>query len=253
MNTGVKLSIITPVRNDLANLTYTLKNLKKIPQDIVEHIFIDGNSSDGSLEFIEKFKKLKNYKVLSQQSKTIYGAFNEALQVSEGIFIIFLHCGDKLNLEKVLNLISKNSQADVLACSCSQNLSSGNKAVYLRSERQKLSKNSTSILQSSLIIKLKKYKEVDFYDETLSISSDVDCIIKIIKTGAKIKYFDEVICDMKEYGISNKKYFRKLFDHSIIKFRHVGFFDGISYAPKRILKAIFIIPLWKIYKNLTSL
>ena len=79
MNTGVKLSIITPVKNDLSNLSYTLKNLKKIPQDIVEHIIIDGNSSDGSLAFIKKFEKLKNYKVLSQQSETIYGAFNEAL------------------------------------------------------------------------------------------------------------------------------------------------------------------------------
>ena len=253
MNTGVKLSIITPVKNDLANLSYTLKNLKKIPEGIVEHIFIDGNSSDGSFEFIKKFKKLKNYKVLSQQSETIYGAFNEALQESQGIFIIFLHCGDILHLDEVLELISENSQSDVLACSCSQTLNPGNKSIYLRSERQKLSKNSTSILQSSLIIKLKKYKEVNFYDETLSVSSDVDCIIRIIKTGAKIKYFDDVICDMKGYGISNKKYFSKIFDHSIIKFRHVGFFHGITYVPKRILKDIFIIPLWKIYKNLTSL
>ena len=253
MNTGVKLSIITPVKNDLSNLRYTLKNLKKIPQDIVEHIIIDGNSSDGSLAFIKKFEKLKNYKVLSQQSETIYGAFNEALQISQGIFVIFLHCGDILHLEEVLDIISKNSETDVLACSCSQTLNTGKKFIYLRSERQKLSKNSTSILQSSLIIKLKKYKEVNFYDETLSVSSDVDCIIKIIKTGAKIKYFDNVICDMKEYGISNKKYFNKILDHSIIKFRHIGFFDGITYVPKRILKDIFIIPLWKIYKNLTSL
>jgi len=245
------LSIITPVFNDLENLKKTFKSIHEAHKD-TEHIIIDGNSNDGSFEFSKMLETKGIARVFSQKSPTFYGAFNEGLEQARGKHVIFLYCGDKLKIEKTLMLIKENSNFDIIAASCSQELDH-KKLIYLRSERPEIDINTTSILHSSLIIKPASYNSVNFFDETLKVSADLDCVIKIIKTGAKVTYKDEIICHMEKYGVSNKKYFRKIIDHSIIKYRHVGFLSSLIYLPKRIFKDFILLPFWLYLKNIFSL
>ncbi len=241
------LTIITPVFNDLENLKKTFKTIQ-VGNELIEHIIIDGHSKDGSFDFAKNLESKGLAKVLTQKSLTIYGAFNEALTKGNGEYVIFLYCGDILKIEKVINLIKRNSNFEIIAASCSQNVDD-KENIYLRSKRPKISVTSTSILHSSLIIKSSFYEKVNLFDETLTVSADVDCVIKMIKAGAKTKYSDEIICHMEEYGVSNKKYLRKIMDHSIIKYRHVGLLSFFIYFPKRILMDFILIPLWIIFKS----
>ena len=129
-------------------------------------------------------------------------------------------------------MIKKYRNFDIIAASCSQNVAD-HEDIYLRSKRPKISKFSTSILHSSLIVKSSLYEKVNFFDESLIVSSDVDCVIKMIKAGAKIKYSDEIICHMEEFGLSNNQYLRKIIDHSIIKYRHVGLLSFFCIHSKK--------------------
>lgn len=244
------LSIITPVFNDLENLKKTFHTIQE-KNELTEHVIIDGNSKDGSFDFAKNLEFKGFAKVFTQKSQTFYGAFNEALKQESGEYVIFLCCGDILKIEKVLSLIKKYSNFDIIAASCSQKVDD-HENIYLRSKRPKISIFSTSILHSSLIIKSSIYRKVNLFDESLTVSSDVDCVIKMIKAGAKIKYSDEIICHMEEYGVSKNQYLRKIIDHSIIKYRHVGLLSFFVYIPKRILLDFILIPLWIIYKNTLS-
>ncbi len=213
-----------------------------------EHLIIDGNSTDGSFEHAQMLSKQSSTRLKKQSSKYLYGAFNDGINASKGKYIIFLYCGDVININKVFNLINKFENFDLIAASCSQKIN--NKIItYLRSDRQKLSVDSMSILHSSLIISREKYYAVGGFDTRLKISSDVDCVLKIIKISKKIKYVDDVIVYMEEYALSKTHYFKKLKEHSIIKFRHGGLFKALVHIPKKLILDYIIVPLKLTVKN----
>lgn len=216
-----------------------------------EHIIVDGNSADGSFEYALKLSKKPFTKAFKQTSKYIYGAFNDGLAQAKGEYVIFLHCGDILDLNIVLKLV-KEYDDDLIACSCSQK--QGKKIVhYYRSKRDQISAASMSILQPSLLIKLKKYREVGGFDEKLKISADVDCVLKILKSNCKSRYVDDLVVHMEEFGASGSQYFTKLKDHTVIKYRHRNIFSAAAYIPIRLFRDFIIIPIWITVKKYLKL
>ena len=241
------LSIITPVLNDLDGLIYCCDSIG-VSEGEFEHIIVDGHSTDGSFEYAQKFSARPFTRTIKQTSPSIYGAFNDGLYEAKGEHVIYLHCGDKLNLKLVMDLVRNFTDSDIIAASCSQK--SGDDILnYYRSERDKISVASMSILQPSLIVRRSKYYQVGGFDNAFSISADVDCILKILKVSDKVSYVDDLIVNMEEFGISQKYYFKKLREHTIIKYRHGGLIQAFSYIPKRLALDYIVIPFWVIIKK----
>lgn len=246
------MTIITPVLNDLEGLILCASSIG-LSDGEFEHIIVDGQSSDGSFEYAQTLSDRPFTRVINQTSKYIYGAFNDGLAAASGRYVIYLHCGDKLDINLVLGLVRESDDADLIAGSCSQK--QGERVVYYyRSERDQISASSMSILQPSLIIKLKKYRDVGGFDANLKVSADVDCVLKILKTGCKVHYVDDLVVHMEAFGISGSHYLQKLKDHTIIKYRHKNILSAIAYIPKRIIRDYLIIPVWiRIKKYLPNL
>jgi putative colanic acid biosynthesis glycosyltransferase len=228
--------------NDLDGLKLSAESIG-LSNGEFEHIIVDGNSTDGSYEYAIDLSSRSNTRVIKQRTHSIYGAFNEGLDESKGEYVIYLFCGDTMNIDTVKNLVKLYGQYDIIACSCTQRKDEGIK-YYYRSERDEISVSSMSILLSSLIVKLDKYKIVSGYDDNFKISADVDCILKILKTACKIIYVDDIIVNMEEYGVSSDNYFKKIKEHTIIKYRHGSIVSAMIYIPKRLLFDFLIIPVW---------
>ena len=96
------ISIITINYNDLNGLKRTLKSVQEQTVKDFEHIIIDGNSSDGSKELIQKTKDNYSYWV-SEPDKGIYDAMNKGIAQANGNYILFLNSGDTLFKNDVLN------------------------------------------------------------------------------------------------------------------------------------------------------
>jgi putative colanic acid biosynthesis glycosyltransferase len=209
-----------------------------------EHVIVDGDSSDGSLEYGQQLASRPHTRLIKQKTPSIYGAFNDGLNESRGQYIIYLHCGDTLNIDVVMNLVRDYKDYDLIACSCSQREGEITN-VYYRSERDAISVSSMSILQPSLIIRLDKYRKVGGFDDSFKISADVDCVLKILKTECNVIYVDALVVNMDEFSVSSKNYFKKIREHMIIKYRHSGIASAIFYIVKRVPKDFLVIPLWK--------
>ena len=52
------LSIITVVKNDFHNIEKTIKSIISQKNKFIEYIIIDGQSTDGTVQKIKKYKKL---------------------------------------------------------------------------------------------------------------------------------------------------------------------------------------------------
>ena len=105
----MKLSIITINYNDATGLAKTLKSVadQHIPDGFeLEHIIVDGGSTDGSVEVIRDYATIHHtlYTIrwVSEKDKGVYNAMNKGIRMATGDFIQILNAGDILASSDVL-------------------------------------------------------------------------------------------------------------------------------------------------------
>lgn len=89
----MKISIITINYNNINGLRRTIESVLAQTTHEFEWIVIDGSSTDGSRELIEKNSKHIDYWV-SEPDKGIYNAMNKGIKVATGEYFLFLNSGD---------------------------------------------------------------------------------------------------------------------------------------------------------------
>ena len=88
----MKISIITVTYNSEKTIRTTLDSVAKQTWHEIEHIIIDGSSSDRTLEIIKEFPHVSL--VISEKDKGIYDAMNKGIRKSSGDVIGFLNSDD---------------------------------------------------------------------------------------------------------------------------------------------------------------
>ena len=109
----MKISIITVCHNAEDSIESTMLSIFEQTCQEIEYIIIDGNSSDSTLEIIEKYRN-KVDKLISEPDSGIYNAMNKGIDAATGDYLIFLNAGDRFHspdaLEKVFGYISKHNK-----------------------------------------------------------------------------------------------------------------------------------------------
>lgn len=111
------VSIITVVRNDKEGLIKTYESIKDSLCDKIEWVVVDGNSNDGTKDFLNS-RNFDFTKWVSESDKNMYDAMNKGIKMASGNYLQFLNAGDilmlnlnKLNLEReIADLIFYNIQ-----------------------------------------------------------------------------------------------------------------------------------------------
>lgn len=88
-----RFSIITATFNRAAMLREAIASLQEQGRDDVEHLIIDGASTDGTRELLAEYPHLR---VVSESDRGIYDAFNKGLDLARGEIIHFLNSDDLL-------------------------------------------------------------------------------------------------------------------------------------------------------------
>ena len=113
----MKISIITVCKNAVDSIEDTLLSLYGQTYNNIEHIVIDGASTDGTLEILNKYQDKIAYFV-SESDSGIYNAMNKGIKAATGDFLLFLNANDTFYcvdvLEKVSNALIENPDAKYL-------------------------------------------------------------------------------------------------------------------------------------------
>lgn len=88
----MKISIITAAYNSGKTIYDTLNSIDKQDYDEIEHIIIDGKSSDNTLQIVSKFPRVS--KVVSEKDNGLYHAMNKGLRLATGDVIGILNSDD---------------------------------------------------------------------------------------------------------------------------------------------------------------
>src|SRR4030066_1952836 len=90
-NPWPKVSIITPSYNRAGMIETAIQSVLSQNFPEVEHIIIDGGSTDGTLDVLKKYPHLR---VVSEPDQGMYDALNKGLNLATGEIIGFLNTDD---------------------------------------------------------------------------------------------------------------------------------------------------------------
>ena len=110
MQNNPTFSIITCTWNSAATLADTLASVQRQTWPGVEHIFVDGGSTDGTLDMIAAYPG--NKRVLHDVGGGISRAMNEGIAAARGEYVAHLHSDDYYASDDVLATVAERFMAE---------------------------------------------------------------------------------------------------------------------------------------------
>ena len=102
------ISIITVVRNGVSTIEQTILSVLSQDYSDFEYVIVDGVSSDGTLDILEKYSDKIRY--VSESDAGIYDAMNKGVSLAKGDWLYFLGCDDIFYNNSVLSNIFLKSK-----------------------------------------------------------------------------------------------------------------------------------------------
>lgn len=101
----LKISVIIVCKNERATIEKTIESVLSQSYKNYEIIVLDGNSTDGTLEELEKYKD--KIKLVLGKENGIYNAMNDGIELAKGEILYFLNANDSLFSNDVFETVIK--------------------------------------------------------------------------------------------------------------------------------------------------
>ncbi|GHU90330.1 glycosyl transferase [Spirochaetia bacterium] len=225
---GLKVSIITPTKNDADQLEQIIAGVAKQDYDNIEYIIVDGASTDRTGEVLEKAKaRFKNrLTVISEPDHGIFEASNKGLAHATGEIIGF--CTDLLLKDDIIGrmmAIIEREQTDGVHADLNYVAADG-KIVRKWRQGQGNIRFGWMPATPTLYIKREIYEKYGLPKENYKMAGDYEFAVRILKDKqVRLSYIPEVVVNMlhggtttnglKAYLISLKEGHRALKENGI--------------------------------------
>ncbi len=207
----MKITIVTVVYNAADTLEQSILSVRSQLWKEVEHIVIDGASTDGSLEIIQRHgDKLSQW--VSEPDQGIYHAMNKGLSLATGDIVGFLNADDIYQDEHVL--------ADVASCFANDSVDGCyGDLVYVakdnpdkvirywqsRDYRPGLFESGWMPAHPTFFVRRKVYQEFGCFDTRLRFQSDFELTARLMAVhGIATCYLPRILVRMRTGGITNR-------------------------------------------------
>ena len=224
-----KLTVITIVYNNVRDIERTINSVLNQTYPKIEYIVIDGKSTDGTLDIIEKYKT-KIYKIVSEPDKGIYDAMNKGLALATGDYVLFMNSGDEIYDETTVEDIFESAPgADIYYGETEMYNDDWESLGRRRHEAPdefdwKSFKYGMSISHQAIYI---RRSIITPYDLNYKYSSDIDWIIKAAKKASSIVNVRRYVAKYLVGGMSKKKHRESLKERFKIFTKYYGLVPNI--------------------------
>ena len=208
----MKVSIITVTFNSVSVINDCLESISSQEYNNIQHIVIDGASTDGTLSIL-KSKHSQINTLISKPDNGIYDAMNKGIRIATGDIIGFLNSDDFYANNKVISKVVSEFERDSLLDACYSDLIYTKKNDTSQNVRYWKSNKFTVGLFSkgwcpphpTFFVRRSVYERLGIFDLNYQIASDVDLMMRFLEIHKiKSKYIPEVWVKMRMGGTTNK-------------------------------------------------
>lgn len=257
----MKFSIVTITYNAEKVLQRTLDSVRSQTYRDMEHLIVDGASTDGTLEMAREYEaRAAGYevRVVSEPDRGIYDAMNKGLRLAKGDYIVFMNAGDSFHdertLERVLggNTELRNSETPELrpAVIYGDTDIVDSEGRFLRKRHLSVPDRLTwrSFRRGMLVCHQAFYARLDIardipYDLQYRHSADVDWCIRVMKEAERrhlpLRRVPGVVADFMDGGNTTQNHRASLKERFTVMRRHYGLFTTLTMHAWFIVRAFF--------------
>lgn len=211
MNINPLVSIVTVTYNSEKFIKNCVSSVNKQTYNNIEHVLVDGNSKDGTVELFKK-NAFRNPTIVSESDKGIYDAMNKGIKLSKGDFIGFLNSDDYFSSSDSIETIVRNLKKYNVDCV------HGN--VVFLSKKNKINRvwkskdflggafsKSWTPAHPTFYCKSSIYKKFGHYNTRYKIAADVELMLRFLeKNKISSKYISQSLVCMREGGVSTNSF-----------------------------------------------
>jgi glycosyltransferase involved in cell wall biosynthesis len=182
MNNTPTFSIVTCTWNSAATLADTLDSIRRQSCQDVEHIFVDGGSTDATLDMLDAYEGRKL--ILRDVGGGISRAMNEGIRAASGEIVAHLHSDDYYTDSSVLDTVARRFRTEGVdwVFGNIQVLKDG--VLQPPYQMQPFSFASfaagkASVPHPAVFIRRTMFDKVGLFDEKLKYSMDIDLWLRL--------------------------------------------------------------------------
>lgn len=250
-----KVTVLTIVLNAVDVIERTLKSVISQDYPNLEYIVVDGRSSDGTLEVIQKYA-YGITRLVSEKDGGVYEAMNKGAALASGEWILFMNGGD-LFVER--NVITRTfssckwSDCDVIYGDGI--FSHEGYRVVERAPDQVTLHDGNGFFHQSTFVRATLQKEYGF-NVNERIAADYDLFLRLYKANKVFRHADVVVSEFFTGGLSSLPPLETIrLEHRVYK-KHLPRSDLVLHfrlarlAAKRAMKALVPAKAWEGLKRL---
>ena len=206
----MKISIITAVYNREATIADAIKSVASQNCGDLEHVVIDGMSSDGTSEIVNANRATIDVSIREPDSG-IYDALNKGIAASSGDVVGFLHADDLFADDSVIQRIQQKFQSGdydaVYADLTYVAFEDPNRVIrYWESGDYFISKFRYGWMppHPTVYVKREIYEKFGAYRTDHGSAADYECMVRLMfRHQISVGYIPEVAVNMRVGGESN--------------------------------------------------
>lgn len=208
---AITISVITAVHNRVGTVAQALESVQAQTWPHVEHVVIDGGSTDGTREVLERFRPAIGV-LVSEPDHGIYDALNKGFARASGDVVGLLHSDDFFATERALESVAgafADPAVDIVFADLDYVAQHDVSKVvrkwrtgpyaYERMVNGWMPPHPTFYVRRSLQQKL------GGFDVSMKLGADYDFMMRyLLDAGARARYVPEVLVKMRTGGASNR-------------------------------------------------
>lgn len=208
------VSVVTVCLNPLKDGRKELlvKNLDSVQRQTgmtIEHLIIDGASTDGTMDFLTHYdNKCHDIRILSKSDSGIYDAMNRGIALSRGKYVTFLNSDDFYHCDNGLALSVKALEESGCGFSFAPIQPEGPRFLHRlhRHPQRHLHRFFIfcTIPHPSMLFLRSALMEVDGYDCSYRLAADYDMMLRIVAARYRVCFVNKSFVTFASGGFSDK-------------------------------------------------
>jgi len=207
----LKISIITVCYNSAATIEDTILSVASQNHKNIEHIIIDGASTDGTMEVIARHRHALAV-VVSEPDQGVYDAMNKGLRHASGDVVGFLNADDVYMDEEAVSHIAKAfHDTEVDACYADLiYVESDNPQNLVRSWKSRpfspgLFKRGWMPAHPTFFVRRRIYEKYGGFDLQYRLQADFELTMRFLEIyRIRSVYIPKVLVRMRMGGLTNR-------------------------------------------------